>query len=115
MIVGEFGKTKVENFDVPAPRDKDIPGFDIAVDDALGMCSVELFGDLHGKIEEFVEFERFECDAVAQSFSLEKLHREEIPAADFSNLVDRADIGMVQCRGRARFASKSFRGLRVVD
>jgi hypothetical protein len=46
---------------------------------------------------------------------LEEFHREEIPAANFSNLVDGADVGVVQRRSGSRFAAKPLRGLRVVD
>lgn len=115
MIVSELGKAKIEDFDVAATRDKDIPRLDIAVNDALGVRCVEPFGNLHRKIEKFVEFEWFASDALPQRLSLEELHRKEIPAADLSNLVDGADIGMVQCGGRSRFAAKPLRCLRVVD
>ena len=108
MIVRQFGKTKVEDFDVPAPRHKHIPRFDIAVDDALGMCGIEPFGDLHGKIEEFVHFERFACDAVAQRLPLEEFHRKEVPAPYFSNLVDRADIGMSFSAEAARASRRNL-------
>ena len=115
MIVREFGEAKIEDFDVAATRDKDIPRLDIAVNDALGVRCVEPFGNLHRKIEEFVDFERFASDALPQRLALEELHRKKIPAAHLSNLVDGADIGMVQCGGSSRFAAKPLRRLRVVD
>ena len=48
-----------------------------------------------------------------QALALELLHHDEGMAVVVFNPVDRADIGMVQQRGRSRLARESFQRLRI--
>ena len=48
-----------------------------------------------------------------QSHTIEILHDDERLPVLLINFVDRADVGMVQRRGRLRFALKTPQGLRV--
>jgi hypothetical protein len=56
LLIAEYrkhihlGQTKVENFDVLAVDDENIPRFDVAVNDALAMGSVQPVSYLKGKI-----------------------------------------------------------------
>jgi len=46
--------------------------------------------------------------------ALEQLHGHERPPLEFSDIVDRADVRMIECRCGARFAPESLGRLRVV-
>ena len=48
-----------------------------------------------------------------QSFAVEAFHREVGVAAVFADVVNGADVGMVQRGSGLRFAAKPFQGLRV--
>src|SRR5208283_4764363 len=66
-----------------------------------------------GKREESFDFQRTPRYAVLQRHAVEKLHGNEGMTVLLANVVDGADVGVVQCGGRLRFALKSSEGLRV--
>jgi hypothetical protein len=47
-----FRQPEVENLRVPAGGDEKIRGFDVAVDDALGMRGIERVGDFNAEVEQ---------------------------------------------------------------
>ena len=46
------------------------------------------------------------ADALRERLSLEQFHRDEVPAFVLADRVDRADVRVIQRRGRARLALK---------
>ncbi len=50
---------------------------------------------------------------MCQRHALQKLHGDEVRAILLANVVDRADVGMIQRRGRLRFALEAVQRLRV--
>ena len=64
--------------------------------------------------EQDVDLERTAVDAVLQGHAFEKLHGDEGLAVVFADLVDGADVGMVQRRGGAGFALEALERLRVL-
>jgi len=53
-------------------------------------------------------------NAVLQGLALQVLHDNERPVFVFANFVDRADIRMIERRGRSRFPPEALQQLRVV-
>ena len=53
-------------------------------------------------------------DPVLQRQAIQKLHGDERLAVVLADLVNRADVGMVQRRGRLRFAPEALQRLRVL-
>src|SRR5262249_41356029 len=51
--------------------------------------------------------------ALLQRLPLEILHGDEGLAFVLTDLVNRADVGMIECRGGTRFTSKAFQRLGV--
>ncbi len=59
------------------------------------------------------EIERPACDLVLEGLAVEQLHHDVRTAVFFADVVDRADVGMIQ-RGRGlRLAPEAFERLRV--
>src|ERR1700745_1201582 len=48
-----------------------------------------------------------------ERYSLQKLHHDEGTLLMLADLVNRADVGVVQRRRRSRFAPKTFQRLRI--
>ena len=48
---GELGKPEIENLGLAALRDEDAGGFDVPVDDTLGVRRIQCIGNLNGEIE----------------------------------------------------------------
>src|SRR6266849_7073210 len=50
----------------------------------------------------------------ASATPLEQLHGDERAPITFVDVIDRADVGMIEGKGRTRFPAKTFRGLSIV-
>ena len=81
-------------------RDKIIGGLDIPV-------------NLDRQGENRLDFHRTPSDPVLQSHAVQKLHHDKRQVVLLPNLMNGADIGMVQSRSSLSLALKSGQGLRV--
>ncbi len=108
---GHLGKTKVKNFGVAAFGDKNIGGLDVAVNDVFGVRSVERVGDFDCESQEVFDVHGAAVDAVLERLAIEKFHGDEGVAILLADIVNRADVGMVQCGGGLRFTLESRQSL----
>ena len=69
------------------------------MDDPGGMCCLQCVDDLDRKQKQRVDVDRAATDSMLQRHSLEELHDDEGVAVLLADLVNRADVGMIQ-RGR---------------
>jgi len=86
--------------------DEDVGGFDVAVEDALCMRGIERVGDLNAQVEQVFGRQRPRGNAMSQRLALEQLHDDIGLALVFADVVERADVRMVQCGRRARLAAE---------
>ncbi len=107
LIRLHFGQTEVEHLRVTSLGDKEIGGLDVAVHDSGGVRRIERICNLDPEPQHLVNFHRPPADPVLQGHSLEKLHRDEGVAILFANIVDGADVGMIECGGSLGLPSKS--------
>ena len=89
---------------MPALGDENIGGLDVAMNDVFAMSGIERFGNLDGEVEEPLEVHRLAGYGVLQSLAVQILHGDERAAIFRSDIVDSADIGMIQGRSGLRFA-----------
>jgi hypothetical protein len=113
FCAGNFGEAEIQNFGVAALGDENVGGLDVAMNDAFAVGGVERVGNLDGEIEQVVQFHRAAGDGVLQSLAVEKFHRDEGFAVRFANIVNRADVGMVQGGGGLGFSLETREGLRI--
>jgi len=105
----DLGQPEIQNLCVAAFGDKNIGGLDVAVDDPLGVGSVQRVGDLDFERQNEFGFQRTPSDALLQRHPVQKLHGDE----GLPNLVDGADIGMVQCGRGLSLSLEASQRLRV--
>jgi len=111
---GNFGEAEVENFCGAALGNENIGGFYIAVDHAGVVGGVESVGGVDADFEEAFEFERARGDDVLERGAVEEFHGDKCTAAIFADVVDGADVGVVQCGGGAGLAFEAFERLGIV-
>src|SRR3984885_11709844 len=109
----DLRQPKVQNLGMSALGDKDVRGLDVAADDAFCMGCVERIRDLDGEGQDQFRLHRTSRYAMLQRQPIEKLHSDEGLSLLVINLVDRADVRMIQCRGSFGFALKTGECLRV--
>ncbi len=93
--------------------DEDVCRLDVAVDNTFSVSGVERVGDINCNRKQHFEIQRAARDAVLQRDALEIFHRDERPSGFFADVVDRADVRVIQSGGRLRFALKPAERLRV--
>src|SRR5579872_1995071 len=93
--------------------DEDVGRFDVAVDYSFGVGCVERVGNLYRQRQNHLRFHGPPADAVLQRQSIQKLHSDEGLPVLIVDLVDGADVRMVQCRSGLGFALKATECLQV--
>ena len=108
-------QSEIENLGVPALGDENVGGLDVAMNDALGVRGVERVGNLNGQSEQHVrspaDRPAMRCFRVTPSRNSMAMKRLPVVLA---NLVDGADVGVIQGGGGTRFAAEAFQRLRVL-
>ena len=111
----DFGQPEVENLSVPAAGDEQIGRLDIAVNDPGGVRRFQRVGDLDRERQEPIDLERAPGDPMLQRHPVEELHDEERAAALLADVVDGADVGVVQRRGGPCLAAESGQRLGITS
>ncbi len=92
---------------------KNVCRFNVAMNYAFGVRGVERIGNFDGQREQESNIERLRGDAVLERCPVQKLHRDERLRIVLANLVNRADVGMIQCRSGTRLTAEAFQSLGV--
>src|ERR1700677_2924415 len=83
------------------------------MNDSSSVRGIERGGDLDAKREQSVQFHGTPRDALLQGCAIQKLHSNERFPVLFTNVIDRADVWVIQ-RGRSlRFSLEAGQGLWV--
>ena len=108
--IGAAGAAQLREAEVEqlgaALRQHDVRGLQIAMRDPRAVRLVERVGDLDRDLQRLVERQRTvrSCEARRERLALEILHHEIARALVFADVMDRADVRMIQRRNRACFA-----------
>lgn len=101
----QLGKPKIEQLDA-GRRHQDIGGLQIAMRDAFGVRGRERIGDLHGMAQRDIEIQW-----TGEWRAFDELH-DQVIRTDVVNL---ANVGMIQCCDGFGFALEALRELRRGD
>ena len=112
-VLRDLCHPEIQNLGVAALGHKNIGRLDVAVDDALCVGSVQSIGDLDAQIEHRLDFQRLATDPVPERLALQKFHGDEGSPLGLVNLVNGADVRMIQCRSGLGFALKTAECLRA--
>jgi hypothetical protein len=102
-----FRESEVQNLGAAAGGDEDVGRLDVAVDDARGVSRIQSVEYFHGDGAQRLHIERTIADALLQRRSVQKLHGDEGAPVLLADVVDRADVRVVQRGGGARVAPEA--------
>ena len=95
--------------------DHDIGRFDVAMDGAVVVGFLEPLGHLDAKVNQSVDVERALPDQRRQLAAFEIGHGDEGLPVDLVDLIDGANVGVIQRRRRAGLAKESGLGVRRAE
>ncbi len=103
-----FGQAEIQHLGLVAVGHKNVGGLDIAMNNAFRVRRFQRVRDLDGQLEQHIHRESLLPDPQLERLPFEQLHGDEIAAIGLPDLVDGADIRMVQSRRRAGFTLKAL-------
>ncbi len=99
-LSGELGQAEIQDLGRPVRSDHDVARLDVAVDDAVLVGLGQALGHLGGEAQRVGRRKVAAGDPVLQGFALVAGHDDvEAAVGRFVDLVDGADVGMVEARG----------------
>ena len=101
-----LGQPEVEDLGVAPGRHEDVGRLDVAVHDALHVRGIEGVRQLRPEVEDALGAQGAPADARPQRLALEQLHHQEVAAVMLANVVNRADVRVVERRGGARLPAE---------
>ena len=94
--------------------DKDVRGLDVAMNDAFACAASSASAISMPSRSKRFQFHRAAGDAVLERLAVQKFHGDEGFARLLADVVNRADVGMIQGGRGLGFAPKALEGLRIV-
>ncbi len=107
-IVQKLCEAEVQHLHLARRRYHHVSRLDVAMNDAPTVRCRECVGDLQTDQQRRFQFEWTACDELPHILAFNELHRDEMEPVNFVQIVDSADVWMVQRRCEARFAFESF-------
>ena len=98
---------EVQNLGVAACGDENICRLNVAMHNATRMSCVERISDINSRCHEQIEFKRLAADQMLQGFAFEVLHHDEGATVVLTNVVNRANVRMIQAGRRLCFAAEA--------
>ena len=107
-------QAEIQNLRVSAFGDEDVCRLNVTMNNALAVCRVQPVGDFDGQIDSSSSVSNgrpaMRCFSVLPSRNSMAMKARPCCLAD---LINGADVGMVQCRCRLRFALETRQRLRI--
>ena len=106
-FVRHLGQPKVENLGGSARGHKNVRRLDVAMHDALGVRGIQRFGHVNADREQRLHLQRPVADEMFQGLAFQVLHDNEGLVALFPDVVNSADVGMIERGRRLRLAAEA--------
>src|ERR1700682_4386159 len=98
---------------MPALVDEDVGRLDVPVNDACRVRCIERVGNLDAERQHRFQFHRTIADQVLQGCAVEKLHHDERMPILLTDIVNHANVGMIERGSSLCFTLETCECLRV--
>jgi len=110
-----FRQSEIKDLGVSALGHEQVRRLDVPMNNPFGVRGIQCVGDLDSQVEQRFQFHGLGTDTMFQGYAIEKFHGDEDLAVLVADVVDGADVGMVE-RGRGlRFALKTSQHLGIAS
>src|SRR5580698_6526501 len=109
-----LSEAEVENLGMPPLGDENVGGFNVAMNDAFAVSSIERIGNLDGNRDDTLQIQSAGGYEVFQRYAIQILHGDERMAFVAANFVDRTDIGVIERGCTSSFPAKTLQRKRVL-
>lgn len=110
---GNFGETEVEDFGAALAGNENVGGLDVAMDDALGVSGLQGVGDGGCDFEDGLKIHGARGDGVFEGKAIEEFHGDEGFAVFLADVIDGADVGVIESGGGLGFALEARKSLGI--
>src|SRR5688572_12406333 len=114
MAFSKLRDAEVEQLHLLPVGDEDVGRLDVAVDDPFTVSRVEGVGYLNTQLDKLMDFQWAGRQTFTEALTLQQLHDDERAALVLADIIDGADVGVVQRRGGSRFGPKTVDRLCIV-
>ena len=114
LWIGKLCQAEVDDLDLSVRGQQDVGALDVAVYHAFLMRGLQTLGGLSRDVEGFLERQGIAADLLVEAGALDVGHGDEDLAVDLVDLMNRADVGMLDRRGGLGFAAEAFFGVGVL-
>ena len=109
-----LGESEIQNLRHSAAGDEYIGRLDVAVQDSFDGGTVQRICNLDTHIQHQFRRQRLSIDQMQECLAFQQLHGNKCLPINFSNLMNCADIGVIEGRRRSRLPTKPFQCDRVI-
>ena len=96
----QLGQPEVEDLGVARRREEEVGRLDVPMNDPFGVRRLQTVGHLQRHRQDLVHLQPLPEHALLQRLALEQLHRDEVLPLVLVDVVDGADVRVIQGRGR---------------
>ena len=114
-VIGHLGQTKVRQLGIAVPRNQNVLRLDVAMQDAGVVRRRERVRHASQQFDDLAPCPRFGSSPRAERSTIDELGHQVVAALELGGLVDRDNVGMIERRERAHFATESMARLIALD
>ena len=109
-----LGQAKIQNLRLAASRHENVCWLDVAMHDPLRVGRVQRIGDFRRQLKHLFERQRLSAEQMLQRLSFQQFHGDEVLAVRFVDLVNGADVRVIERGGGKGFPLESFSGRGII-
>ena len=107
-------QSEVENLYAVVAQHEDVFRLQVAMNNAFLVRGGQPLGDLQSVFNDPALRQRARVHAIAQRFAFQKLRHQEVHAVLRADVVDRHQVGMIECAEDAGFLLKALQAFAIV-